>query len=551
MSENQPLDCLVIGYNEPTFEQYERLLSRCGRESEAYRDLRFSFVELGEHKLDYCGLFNHVSRLAYPDATWTPDDEFKTGDLPNLAAAYLTHFLRREFSAHFINLFQFEKEALARALERNPLCVAITTTFYVLNLPAIEIVRFIRQHNRRVKIVIGGPLIGNHVRRLPEDQLSLALQEIGADVYVLDSQGEATLARIIEALRTGGDLDQVPNIIYPCGARWVRTGTKPEDNAMDENTIDWRCLSDHAIGPTVQIRTARSCAYSCAFCAYPLRAGKLTLASLEAVERELESLHALKVRNLVFIDDTFNVPLSRFKDLCRLLINRRFDFSWYSYFRCSNADEEAVELAARSGCKGVFLGIESGSNDVLKRMNKAAAAEQYRRGIELLKLRGILTFGSFIAGYPGETEQTFAETVRFIHETKLDYYRIQLWYCEPGTPVDAHRERFNILGEGFRWRHETMSSREAMDLIREAFLEIEESEWLPQWSFDFWIIPYLSGRAISHERFHQLMSAANRLLALEIGDVAEPLRSERQREHIASMVAAMRGYTGKSARQAT
>jgi len=44
-----------------------------------------------------------------------------------------------------------------------------------------------------------------------------------------------------------------------------------------------------------------------------------------------------------------------------LPFERYYGFNWFSYFRCSNSDEEAIDLMARSGCKGVFLGIESGS----------------------------------------------------------------------------------------------------------------------------------------------------------------------------------------------
>jgi hypothetical protein len=176
------LDCIVIGYNEPPFEQYEALLARYGTRAESYRDLRFSFVELAGHKLDYCGLLNHAYALAHPGQALSPADEFKSGDVPNLAAAYLTHGLRARFSAAYVNLFQHERDALARLLERDPLCVAITTTFYVLNLPVIEMVRFIRAHNPAVKIVVGGPLVGNHCRRWSGEELALVLDEIGADI---------------------------------------------------------------------------------------------------------------------------------------------------------------------------------------------------------------------------------------------------------------------------------------------------------------------------------------------------------------------------------
>ena len=541
---DQPLDCVVVGYNEPPFEEYARLVAGYGRDSEAYRDLRFSFVEVDGRRLDYTGLLNHAYSLGHAGAgPLTSADRIKSGDMPNLAAAYLTAALRRaSFSADFVNLFQEERERLGALLDAGARTVAITTTFYVLNLPVIEIVRFVRERRPDAAIIVGGPLIGNHVRRSTPEDLPLALEEIGADVYVLDAQGEGTLLRVVDAVKGGRSLAAVPNIVYRDGRRLQRTLPVPENNSLDENWIDWRSLATRPLGPTLQMRTARSCAFACAFCAYPTRAGALTLAGVDTVERELESMRTLGgVRNVVFIDDTFNVPLNRFKEICRRMIDRRFGFEWFSYLRCSNVDEEAVELAAESGCRGVFLGIESASNDVLKHMNKAATIANYRRGIELLRRRGVLTFGSFIAGHPGETPETFRETVSFIRDAGLDYYRIQLWYCEPGTRIVDERAKWDLHGHGFRWRHRTMNSREAMNLTEQAFLEVDEAVWLPQWSFDFWIIPYLQGRGVSPSAFRQAMTAAGRLLALEIRGTTGAAKSAAQTGPIDALADAMRG----------
>src|SRR5262249_52810084 len=137
------LDCVVIGYNELPFERYENFLRNYGEDSEAYRDLKFSFVNVDGNKLDYTGLLNYAREV---------QAEFKSGDIPNLAAVYLTNFLRNKgYRAGYINLFQYEQEKLIEYLAADPLCVAITTTFYVVNLPVNEMVEFIRKHNPAVK----------------------------------------------------------------------------------------------------------------------------------------------------------------------------------------------------------------------------------------------------------------------------------------------------------------------------------------------------------------------------------------------------------------
>jgi radical SAM superfamily enzyme YgiQ (UPF0313 family) len=268
-----------------------------------------------------------------------------------------------------------------------------------------------------------------------------------------------------------------------------------------------------------------------------------TIATVDTVERELDSIRELgNAKNVVFIDDTFNVPLPRFKEICRMMIRKKYNFNWFSYFRCSNCDEEAFDLMAESGCKGVFLGIESGSQTILKNMNKAATIERYGYGIKHLHDRQILTFGSFIMGFPGETKETVDETLNFIKENKPTYYRAQSWYCEPGTPIDMQREKYGIKGEGFVWSHNTMDSLEAMDHIDRMFLSIDESLWLPQWSFDFWIIPYLLGRGISTTYFREFMTAADRLLTTQIASVPESQKKSMQKQDLGNLVNKIRNW---------
>jgi p-methyltransferase len=158
MSNGAHLDCVVIGYNELPFARYETLLRQYGEESEAYRDLKFSFINFGDKKLNYVGLLNHILELA-GHGNGGGMRPFESGDIPNLAAVYLTNFLRkRGHHTKYINLFQYEKDRLAEFLAEDPYCVAITTTFYVLNFPVTEMVEFIRSRNPKVKIIVGGPL---------------------------------------------------------------------------------------------------------------------------------------------------------------------------------------------------------------------------------------------------------------------------------------------------------------------------------------------------------------------------------------------------------
>jgi hypothetical protein len=99
------------------------------------------------------------------------------------------------------------------------------------------------------------------------------------------------------------------------------------------------------------------------------------------------------------------------------------------------------------------------------------------------------------------------------------------------------REKYAIDGNGFVWSHATMDSLEAMDWIERMFLTIEDSVWLPQWSFDFWIIPYLMGKGVRLDDFRDFMRLAQRLMALGVASVPEAEKAHRQDDLLQGLVA--------------
>ena len=109
----------------------------------------------------------------------------------------------------------------------------------MINFPVNEMVEFIRQHDPsgKVKVVVGGPLIGNHARNYQGDALESALGDMGADIYVVESQGEATLAQLVRCLKAGGDLSEVGNLLYFEGGRLHSTSHRPEVNSLEDNAI--------------------------------------------------------------------------------------------------------------------------------------------------------------------------------------------------------------------------------------------------------------------------------------------------------------------------
>jgi hypothetical protein len=165
-----------------------------------------------------------------------------------------------------------------------------------------------------------------------------------------------------------------------------------------------------------------------------------------------------------------------------------------------------------AGCEGVFLGVESGSDSVLEKMNKSARRKDYLAAIPALRDEGIATYASLIVGFPGETQRTIEETVDLVEKAKPDFFRTQLWYCEPGTPIWKQRDQFGVRGQGFGWSHNTMDSEAACEVIDNIFLDVNASIWLPQFGFEFWSTFYLQRKGMQMQQIRRFLKAFNAII---------------------------------------
>jgi radical SAM PhpK family P-methyltransferase len=495
-------DCLIIGFNDLNFTQHEERVRRMGADSGAYRDLALSFLRHEGRPLRALETINrfHPGRhLHNADFLWP------------VIIVLGTSLSRRGHSFDYVNLPHLERELFREKLAAPDLkVVALTSTLYTEPRPLMDLVGFVRDHRPGVPVVIGGPYIAGQANSLSPDAFEEQLRYLGADFYVISAEGEGALSELVDALKDGGHFERINNLAFRRSDRVVFTKRETEYNVLAENMSDYTLFPRQAFGQFVTTRTAKSCPFHCAFCGFPERAGEYTYLSVEDVEKELNAIAAIGgVSTLTIIDDTFNVPKKRFKDLLRMMIRNKYGFRWNSFFRCDHADEEAIDLMAEAGCEGVILGVESGSDVILGLMNKTVRRAQYLRAIPRLEASGIACYASLIVGFPGETVETVNETIDLIETARPSYFRAQLWYCDPITPIYRKREEHGLVGEGFQWSHRTMDVGEACEHIDRMFLCVNNSIWQPQAGFEFWSTFYLQRHGMSREQVKVFLRCFN------------------------------------------
>lgn len=397
----------------------------------------------------------------------------------NAAIAYLgTYLSRREITFDYINSFEDEKELLINKLKKNTLLVAISSTFCEDIEKLIEIVKFVKKYNKDCKFVIGGTFITYTINQYNENERNIVMRRINSDFYIYSFFGESTLVNLIKALKYNGNVNEIDNLYYKNDNKYMINNIAEEKNILEDNMVDWLLFADR-LGIYVPVRTAISCPYKCAYCSFPKYGGKYQTVSIRSIENELDTIAKIGKTGIVhFVDDCFNKPATRFKEILNMLVRNKYPFKWHSFLKCEDIDDDTIYLMKKSGCLGVLIGIESGSPEMLKRMNKSIDLEHIKKTVEKLNKANIVTYALFIVGFPGETLDTVRKTIHYIEELKPTFYALSPWYCNINAPIYDEREKYKIEGKNYNWSHCTMDFKTARSLSLEMFFSIKNSTML-------------------------------------------------------------------------
>jgi radical SAM superfamily enzyme YgiQ (UPF0313 family) len=265
-------------------------------------------------------------------------------------------------------------------------------------------------------IVLGGA--GYSI--FPESALSF----LGADMGI-QGEGEVVFPDLIERLERGASLSGLPGLYLPGhGLQCKRMFAKNLDTLPLPDT-DLLSLPSQKEELWMPVQTRRGCPLNCSYCSTGTIEGRvLRRHSPEAIVQWIARWQEAGVHQFYFVDNTFNLPPSHAKEICRKLIDHGLNTRWWSILYPKHVDKELGGLMARAGCEQVSMGFESGSERILKNMNKRFTLKEVRQISEMLSEHGIRRMGFLLLGSPGETRGSVEETLVFADSLKLDTLKI-------------------------------------------------------------------------------------------------------------------------------
>ena len=380
--------------------------------------------------------------------------ESSRGCNPPLGILFIAAYLL-ENTSHEVSVIDCQVEGLdysQLSVKLNSInfdIVGITAmTFTIIDV--LETIKTVRKIKPTAQIVLGGP----HVNLYPDESISLD----GVDFLVL-GEGEKVFSDLLCSLENGNSLEELNGVVFKKQLKIVNNG--PSDIIEDLDSIpfparhltpyqDYSSLLAKRV-PITTMFTSRGCPFKCSFCNRPHLGKKFRAHSALRVVEEFQNCLNLGIHEFLIYDDTFTVVKKRVKDICKLVIENKFDIGFDIRARVDTIDEEMLILLKKAGCRGIHYGIEAGTDKILKVLNKGITLEKAKEVFRLTSKHKMQTLAYFMIGSPTETIDDINETFRVCRWLKPDFVHMTILTPFPGTPIYLDGLKTGAISKDY-WR---------------------------------------------------------------------------------------------------
>jgi radical SAM superfamily enzyme YgiQ (UPF0313 family) len=244
----------------------------------------------------------------------------------------------------------------------------------------------------------------------------------------IQGEGETAFVMLLDGLERQADVSAIPGLCLPAaGGRQKSRFAKDLDDhpqPLPNVHLHLPCnTKDEEIW--IPVQTRRGCPMDCSYCSTASIEGRIMRRHSVAWVLEFLRRYAdAGFKKFFFVDNTFNFPLIYAKDLCEQIIAAGLNIQWRCILYPWKVDEALVAKMAEAGCREVALGFESGTEQILKRLNKRFGPDDVRIISAMLAKHKIHRMGFLLLGGPGETRQSVEESLYFADSLETEAMKI-------------------------------------------------------------------------------------------------------------------------------
>lgn len=303
---------------------------------------------------------------------------------------------------------------------------ALTTKFGSV----IQTARFCKEILPTVPIIVGGA----HASVMPDKTL-----EIPEVDFVVRGEGDETLPELLETLRDKGDPGKVKGVSFRKHGKTVHNAAREFTQDLDSIPFPDRSALLHPEYYTSEdmgvILTSRGCPFGCSYC-FHMWDRKVRYRSVPNILQEIREVRRqYRTGQFAFKDDSFTVRRRHVIELCEALSREPYKIGFSCTTRVDILDDELLKIMKKAGCSQINIGIESGSERVLKETDKGITHAQIRKAARLMNREAVFWSGYFMIGLPTETEGEIRQTLDFLGHVRPYYGGLGVYNPFPRTKL--------------------------------------------------------------------------------------------------------------------
>lgn len=340
--------------------------------------------------------------------------------------------------------FQDIRSILEDILRKNePVLVGVSNQITPDYPTCIEILKICKELNESVITVIGGV----HVTFQDTNCMRSPFVDI-----VVRGEGEWTMLDLISALENRRDLHGVKGITFRENGRIIRTSDRPLGNLNELPSLNYELLPFEFVQKsTNEGMMSRGCAFHCAFCAEGAFWKKYRKFPVTRIIEEMEILDRVYKSPMIGLCDSMVYPGSeQLSELCREIQKRKLRLhpEFFVQSRVDTISEQGLKEMKGIHIQCVAMGIESGSPNVLKMMNKKIGPDQIISACTKLREHHLNVRSFWIIGHPGdnlaEAEYSLDLLQYLLNENLIQEASVEMFTPVPGTRFFEQPEKYGI-----------------------------------------------------------------------------------------------------------
>ncbi|MHA1986947.1 MAG: B12-binding domain-containing radical SAM protein [Promethearchaeota archaeon] len=400
--------------------------------------------------------------LINPKTSKAPEVQREFFREPNLGILYLTAILEfNNIPADILDLEQYIdftelelKDKIKEKAEEYQIfgITCLTNTFHL----AVEIARIIKNVNRNNYVILGGP----HVTFMYEYILENDKKTENLIDFICIGESEKSFLKLVEVLLSQiqsnkplenyeQKLQNIKGVAFIDSTGLLKVNSDSYEIVLENLPLParFKISQDYYYYTIANVIVNRGCPNQCSFCSRQKLFKKTKIRSILSILAEIRDIISMQTYTHVNFYDNININNVFFKDFCSMFIEHKLKIPWGCEIRVDTIEDEDAYLLREAGCQLIATGIESANLDVLRRNFKYQDPERVTEGILNLKKYKIPIQAYFVLGLPGETEETFQETIEYINSLPLDENdKINYFMATPypGSRLWDEKEQFKI-----------------------------------------------------------------------------------------------------------